>query len=113
MNTTIEQLIDIFDEFIRQNNYITFAYSRLEDSWFLLTEKIGDCYDTINAIHDPYEAYQYMLAECKYYWLEKNNLLHPDKSPDEIIESLSPEILGLLLQFTAPYEKRAQELLKR
>lgn len=111
MNTIMEQLIDIFAEFIRENNYITFAYSRLEDCWYLLTERAGDCYDSIDTIHDPQEAYQYMLEECQYYWLEKNNLLHPDKMPDEIIEDLSPEIRGLLQQFTAPYEQRAQKVL--
>lgn len=111
MNTQMEQLIDIFAEFIRENHYITFAYSRLEDCWYLLTEPTGGCYDSLNTIHDLNEAYQYMLEECQYYWLEKNHLLRSEKMPDEIIDELSPEIRELLQKFTAPYEKQAQKVL--
>ena len=107
MNSRMEQLINIFAEFIRENDYITFSYSRLEDCWYLLTERADNCYDTINTIHDLHEAYQYMLEECQYYWLEKNNLFNPD----EIIDDLSPEIRGLLDRFTAPYEQKAQKIL--
>lgn len=111
MNLIIEQLTDIFSEIIRHNNFITFAYSRLEDRWYYLSMKYEDTYDCAEVVTDPFFAYEKMLTECRYCWMKENGLLHPDLSLSECIAALPPQIHALLQEFTAPYEQAAKKVL--
>lgn len=111
MNLIIEQLINIFSEIIRCNDFITFAYSRLEDRWYYLSMKYEGTYDCAEAVPDPLFAYKKMLEECQYYWLKQNGLLHPALSLKENVTFLPPELSGLLREFTAPYEQAAGKVL--
>lgn len=111
MNLIIEQLMDIFAEIIRRNNFITFAYSRLEDRWYYLSMKYEDTYDCAEVVISPQFAFQKMIDECQHYWLKQNGLLHPYLSLKENVEFLPPDISALLSEFTAPYEQAAQRVL--
>lgn len=46
MTESMNQLIPIFEDIIKANNFITFAYSSLDDRWFYLSMKAGDDYDS-------------------------------------------------------------------
>ena len=105
MTESMNQLIPIFEDIIKANNFITFAYSSLDDRWFYLSMKAGDDYDSTKILGNLNQAYAYMLEECQYYWLKRNRLLQPDLTVDAIIASLSPEIHGLLDAFLEPYVK--------
>ena len=109
MTESMNQLIPIFEDIIKANNFITFAYSSLDDRWFYLSMKAGDDYDSTKILGNLNQAYAYMLEECQYYWL--NRLLQPDLTVDAIIASLSPEIHGLLDAFLEPYVKAAEKFL--
>lgn len=113
MNLILEQLTDIFSEIIRHNNFITFAYSRLEDRWYYLSMKYEDTYDCAEVVTDPLFAYEKMLAECQYCWMKENGLLHPDLSLSECIAALPPQLHALLQEFTAPYEQAARKVLSQ
>lgn len=113
MNLIIEQLMDIFSEIIRRNNFITFAYSRLEDRWYYLSMKYEDTYDCAEVVTDPVFAYEKMLAECQFCWMKENGLLHPDLSLSECMAALPPQIRALLQEFTAPYERAAAKVLEQ
>ena len=99
------------EDIIKANNFITFAYSSLDDRWFYLSMKAGDDYDSTKILGNLNQAYAYMLEECQYYWLKRNRLLQPDLTVDAIIASLSPEIHGLLDAFLEPYVKAAEKFL--
>lgn len=111
MNFIIEQLLNIFADIIHRNDFITFAYSRLEDRWYYLSMKYEDTYDCVEAVTDPLFAYDKMLAECQFCWMKEHGLQHPDLSLKECIAALPPEIHALLAEFTAPYEQAAQKIL--
>lgn len=78
MTESMNQLIPIFEDIIKANNFITFAYSSLDDRWFYLSMKAGDDYDSTKILGNLNQAYAYMLEECQYYWLKRNRLLQPD-----------------------------------
>ncbi|MFR2690682.1 MAG: hypothetical protein ACLTBV_04170 [Enterocloster bolteae] len=75
MTESMNQLIPIFEDIIKANNFITFAYSSLDDRWFYLSMKAGDDYDSTKILGNLNQAYAYMLEECQYYWLKRNRLL--------------------------------------
>lgn len=111
MTESMNQLISIFADIIKANDFITFAYSSLNDRWYYLGMKGPFCYECIEAVENVKEAYAYMLEECYYYWLERNHLINPDLSTKATIESLSPEIRSLLDAFLEPYVKAAEKFL--
>lgn len=113
MNTTMNQLIPIFADIIKANNYVTFSYSLLDDRWFFLNAKRGDEYDSVTTLDSPQEAFELMIAECQYYWLEKNNLLQDDLSTEEAINTLSPDIHALLDNFLQPFIRTAENILQK
>ena len=73
MTESMNQLIPIFEDIIKANNFITFAYSSLDDRWFYLSMKAGDDYDSTKILGNLNQAYAYMLEECQYYWLKRNS----------------------------------------
>ena len=99
MTESMNQLIPIFEDIIKANNFITFAYSSLDDRWFYLSMKAGDDYDSTKILGNIKQACAYKLKERQYYWLKRNRLLQPDLTVDAIIAALSPEIHGLLDAF--------------
>ena len=111
MNQVIEKLIDIFADVIRSNNFITFAYSRLDDRWYYLCLKFDDTYDCVEAVPDPWFAYDKMLEEAQHHWMAQHQLTHPDLSLKECVDALPPDLRALLDEFTDPYEKAALKVL--
>ena len=111
MNQIIEKLCDIFAEIIRDNNFVTFAYSRLEDRWYYLCLKYEETYDCAEVVTDPWFVYDKMLEEAQYYWMSKHQLSHPDLSLKECISALPPDLRAQLDAFTDPYEKAALKAL--
>ena len=65
MTESMNQLIPIFEDIIKANNFITFAYSSLDDRWFYLSMKAGDDYDSTKILGNLNQAYAYMLEECQ------------------------------------------------
>lgn len=111
MNQSMQQLISIFSDIIKENNYATFCYSSLDDQWFFLAGKYGKRYDCVEAVESIETAYEKMLTECYYYWLNKNNLLSPDLTEEQIIQALTPEIREVLDRFMEPYIREASKIL--
>lgn len=113
MNQVMEKLIDIFADVIKSNNFITFAYSKLDDKWYYLCLKYEDTYDCVEPVSDPWIAYDKMLEEAQHHWMKEHQLTHPDLSLKECIAALPPDIRTLLDAFTDPYEKAALKILTR
>ncbi len=111
MNESMNQLISIFSDIIMQNDYITFAYSSLHNRWFCLSMRGADEYDCVETIDDLNDAYEKMLEECQYYWLNKNRLVDPDLTTDATIQALTPEIPEVSKRFMEPYVTAAEKLL--
>ena len=111
MNESMNQLLSIFGEIIKANQFITFAYSPLDDQWYFLDMKSNGCYDSVETITSPKEAYFHMIEECWYYWLEKNRLLNGDLSLEKNVSALAPEIRAVLDHFLDPYITAAKPYL--
>ena len=62
MTESMNQLIPIFEDIIKANNFITFAYSSLDDRWFYLSMKAGDDYDSTKILGNLNQAYAYTVS---------------------------------------------------
>lgn len=111
-NKRMNQLILLFADIIRRNNYMTFAYSTLDDQWFYLEGKHGEEYDLFENVESLQFAYEKLIEECHYYWLNKNNLLDKDSSIRDTVSSLQPEAHSLLEAFLRPYVQKAVEIME-
>lgn len=110
-NENMNQLLSIFSTVIKANDYITFAYSSLEDHWYYLEAKSGDEYDILETVPDIQYAYDKMIGECKYYWLNKNSLVDSELSTEENINALSNENKERLNTFLQDYINKSKQFL--
>lgn len=111
MNEKMKQLLSIFSSIIKDNDYITFAYSPLEDHWYYLEAKCGDKYDILETVPNIQYAYDKMMGECEYYWLKENNLVDGELSTKENINALSNENKERLNTFLQDYIDKAKQFL--
>ena len=113
MNLVMEQLLNLFADIIRENDAVTFAYSRLQDTWYCLSLKYEGSYDFAEPILTPKQACERMLAECQFCWMRRHGLLFADLSLQEGVHALSPELSAMLEEFLSPYRLAAQRILEQ
>lgn len=111
LNKRMNQLILLFADIVRRNDYMTFSYSSLDDQWFYMEGKQNGEYDSFENVEDLKFAYRKLIEECQYYWLNKKNLIDEDASIQDTVSSLQPEVHALLEDFLRPYIQKAFEIM--